>query len=50
MREMRDKQERKIKQLEERVANEEYLVHVHEQRLKKIRMAHTVVNNLKNTK
>ena len=39
MREMRTKQEKKIKQLEERVQQEEYLVHLHEERLKKVRMA-----------
>ena len=50
MREMRTKQEKKIKQLEERVQQEEYLVHLHEERLKKVRMAQTVVKNLKGTK
>ena len=49
MRELKKKQEKKIKQLEERVENEEYLVHLHDERLKKVRTAKKVVATLKGT-
>ena len=49
MRELKKKQEKKIKQLEERVESEEYLVHLHDERLKKVRTAKKVVATLKGT-
>ena len=49
MRELKKKQDKKIKQLEERVENEEYLVHLHDERLKKVRTAKKVVATLKGT-
>jgi RNase H-fold protein (predicted Holliday junction resolvase) len=50
MRELRKKQEKKIKELEDRVENEEYMVHLHDERLKKVRTAKKVVAALANTR
>ena len=37
MREMKRKQERKIQELERRIETNEYLIHVHDEKLKKMR-------------
>ena len=47
MRELKKKQEKKIRELEERVENHEYLLHLHDERLKKVRTAKKVVATLK---
>ncbi len=43
LKEIKKKQENKIKELEKRVDQEEYMVHIHEERLRKVRVAKKLV-------